>query len=323
MAEELKIKQRLESKERLDALRDLAGLPPGLNLALDTDTLSGIVREVFEEPIRQMERWLREGPRLDIVILSGRSSRLPGLFELIHQAIPLEKRPFQMDFIKPGYFTLDNAEAGDPEESASKDVVCNGIALNAIVSRKINSQGVHSTPIDQMLRVRAIGVMEPKRDDLGVNPLFDHQFPLLVEPDNKPIRTGEELGPITLTNPEARAVVLGYNYSGLSQDNDFKADAVHQTCRINIEGGKHGDFSEMRLFFKQVNSSDVELCRIETSKPGGEGVKKSVGRDEAAEGFTVTGSIRIRVEQYRLEPDFRNTGKIHVTAFDSIDRDVI
>ena len=53
-----------------------------------------------------IQRWLTKDISLNAILMSGRSCQLPGLKELISDSLPVGKRPFEIDFVRPGSFIL-------------------------------------------------------------------------------------------------------------------------------------------------------------------------------------------------------------------------
>ena len=320
LAEDVKVLGKPD-KDYVTYLRQLTITKKDPEFSINQESLEDITKEVFNECAGQLRRWFKSSPRLDLLIMSGRSCRLSGLDTLILDSIPPSKRPYQIDFIKPGKFFLDGSERNNAEENTSKNVVCTGLALNLFNRININTSGVVCNPINQMFRIRAIGVME-QGADLMVKASFDARFPLLVDSDNAPIDTKEHLGPIIITSPETRGFTLGFNYSGLSKEtNVFTADSVMPLARISINGGRSDSYSELRFYFRQINSSEVELSKIEIKKGAGEPKPKNVSPSESKQWIPLEGGLQVKFDPKTNEPDFRNTGKINITGSDGLDRD--
>ncbi len=174
--------------------------------------------------------------------MSGRSSQLPGLQEFLNAALPSSKRPFELDFVRPGSFRLDGLEEDGDE--GSKTAVCQGLAMNFWNLAGHNARALKSHPIDERRRTRAIGVLAMFKKALRTLPAFEGQYPLLVEPDNEPINPEIDLPEVRSTNPHSRGFYLGMNFSGRPLTGSHTIiDAPQPFCHVRIDGGNENDAS--------------------------------------------------------------------------------
>ncbi len=244
---------------------------------------------------------------------------------MIRSALPADGRPFAIDFVTPGTFRLGDLLESSGAEETSKNVVCAGLALNLFNRLGLNLRAIRSNPINKLLRTRAIGVL----DEQSLQPLaaFHGDFDLLVAPDNEPIISDAELGPIVVRSSEAKGFYLGINFAGLLDPNleDCHPDAPQPFCRVDIRhsAGTSGPktFSELRFYFGQRSATDIRLARVEMVKSGGELVQKEFAEKEPLFTSFTIGPLQINVEPFARDLDFRNTGRIHIDSATPIDQD--
>jgi hypothetical protein len=302
-------------------LRERTGATQVPTCALTAEELEQIVREVFQVAADQIRLWFHDGPRVDLVIMSGRSSRLPGMDAMIRSALPENGRPYAIDFVTPGAFRLGDLEENSRSEETSKNVVCTGLALNLFNRLGLNLRAIRSNPINKLLRTRAIGVLAEKF--LQPLPAFHDDFDLLVNPDNGPITPNTELAPIVVRGAETHGFYLGINFGGRLDPNlkDCRPDTPQPFCRVNIRGGGPKVYSELRFYFSQRSATDIRLARVEMQKPGGELLRKEIPEKEPLFTSFTIGPLQINVEPFARDQDFRNTGRIHIDSANPIDHD--
>ena len=144
--------------------------------------------------------WSRAKPELDLILVSGRSSALLGLRELLEESIPREKAPVKNDFIWPLEYSFDDrpedsakgyleTPAGEQDlqknmrmEMEAKTVVAEGLLENARKSITFQGNYIRCNPLDTMRRSRCIGILATDDVDRWL-PRFRNDFNLLVEAD--------------------------------------------------------------------------------------------------------------------------------------------
>lgn len=300
--------------ERLQASK----IKGGADLSLADDALKGMVRDVFDVAIDQVRNWFANGPRLDVVIMSGRSCRLPELETMLREAIPRQFRPFAIDFVTPETFLLEQAAEGEAgDNQISKNSVVTGLVLNRYNAQAVRGRALRCHPIDAMKRTRAIGVMA-RGIAANNKPFFSDDFPLLVEPDNGQIDREVDLGPIVVEKGEASGFSIGINFAGKKASDGDKVDPVQEFIRIAIQGGTNEAVESLSLYFRQLTSTDVRLSKVVLKKPGGAETTKTLSASDAWKPVTL-GSVKVICMPYSADTDFRNTGKIHIDADNSVD----
>ncbi|MEZ6096900.1 MAG: hypothetical protein R3C03_22210 [Pirellulaceae bacterium] len=326
-AERLKIKlARKDTQINWSEICSFTGLGEPDARTLTTKELTGIVEEVFAPAIQQIANWFREEQELDVdlkldqnlgldvVLMSGRSSQLPGLQQFLYSALPSSACPFEMDFVRPGNFRLDSVSEDCDE--ASKTAVCEGLALNFwnLASGPI-SRALKSHPIDERRRTRAIGVLALSPKALRVMPVFDGRFPLLVKADNKLIDPEAVLPEIRSTNPHSAGFYLGMNFGGLaSPDSQLTVDAPQPFCHVRIEGGNESTHKELIFRFSQKSATEIRLKQVELIGVDGTPQTKELPITSSISTKLDFGKLKISIEPFRVDEDFRSTGRIHVGA---------
>lgn len=298
----------------------LTGLATPAEKEIEQEELVKIVSEVFSPTVTMIQRWLAGGISLNAILMSGRSSQLPGLKELIGDNLPADQRPFEIDFVRPGSFKLKPDEDGCDE--SSKTAVCKGLAMNFWNLSGYNTRALKCHPIDEKLRARAIGILEM---DVALNPLpsFDERYQLLVDSDNNPVKPENDLPPLISHNPTSRGFYLGINFAGrASQTKAFgEADSPQPFCHVLIENGREGAYRELRFVFRQVSATEVRLAHVELEGDDGYTVRKDVAIKDELKTTVEIGSLRITLAPYRVDEDARVTGRIHIDGAKPLDHD--
>jgi hypothetical protein len=305
-------------------------LPPGpwpaptSTRSLSRQELEKIVRDVLGTAFGQVGLWFSQtnAPRVDVLLMSGRSSQLPGVREELLQAIPEHLRPYVIDRVEAASIDLDPNSNG-PQDG--KTVVAAGLAQNYWNRMQPQGKGLLCLPIDEKFRTRCIGVLQMSNDG-QLLPAF-HQ--VLVEPDNQRIPDPETLDDDKLpwfevTQVLSRGFGLGINFSG-THGSGSTLDAPQPFLRILIEGSHPGMFSRLRFSFRQWSATDLRLCRVELFQRDQQGpVEHERDLDlepERLDKPIQIGQLTIRQEPYRTVDDFRVTGRIHTCGNDALDQD--
>jgi len=319
VAERLKIDGEIGPRkkdlvERLNASK----IKGGAELALTDDVLRGIVRDVFDVAIDQVRSWFSDGPRVDVVIMSGRSCRLPELETMLREAIPPRFRPFAIDFVTPDTFLLEQTSEGEGgDNQIGKNSVVTGLVLNRYNANAVRGRALRCHPIDSMKRTRAIGVMA-RGIAANNKPFFSDDFELLVEPDNGLIDPTTDIGPIVIEKGEASGFSIGINFAGKKKFDVDKIDPVQEFIRVSIQGGSNDAVDSLSLYFRQQTSTDLRLSKVVLKKPGDAELSKTLAAGDAWKPITV-GQVKVVCLPYSADTDFRNTGKIHIDADNAID----
>jgi len=319
LAEELKIDRELTGTTKELASRRLRGVAKTLpELTLPDDKLKHVVRTVFSDAIDQVRSWFKDGPRLDVVIMSGRSCRLPELAVMLREAIPVQFRPFAMDFVTPEAFLLEpTSEGSGGDEQVGKNCVVTGLVLNRFNIESVTGQSLRCHPIDALKRTRAIGVQH-QGITADRKTVFSAKFPLLVEPDNGLINPEDDLGPLVIEKGTATSLLLAINFAGTKLADGDNVDPVHPFIDIDLEGGGDDSFDALHLYFRQKTSTDLRLSKIELHKAGSPPQTKPVSEAEAWKQVSL-GRVKVRCKQCPTDSDFRNTGQIHINNDDAVD----
>ena len=277
--------------------------------AIRPELLVKIVREVFAPAVDQLRGWFSENvPKLDMVLLSGRSCQLPELTKIILDAIPSEKQPYAIDFVDPRHIRLDDSGDGCPAGEKSKTVVCTGLILNHWNRERMHGKPIRCKPIDERRRTRAIGVMAGSMANVPL-PHFSSDD-LLVQPDNEPITPNKPLAPVRVTNPESSGFFVGINFGGKGA-RGRRVDPVRALCRMDIQGGVPGMFDELQFYFAQTSASQIRLRGIRLIKGAGHQDFQVSGRELASTVKAGPLTIRVKYDGFDLDNDFRTSGRIH------------
>jgi hypothetical protein len=319
LAEELKIQGALAGNTRDIATQRLrAAVKNFPELDLPEDKLRKVVREVFADAVDQVRNWFKDGPRLDVVIMSGRSCRLPELATMLREAIPPQCRPFAMDFVTPATFLLEpSSDDANGDDQVGKNCVVTGLVLNRYILESPTGESLRCHPIDSLKRTRAIGVQQ-QGTTADRKTVFSSMFPLLVEADNGPINAEEDLGPLVLKKGATLNVPLAINFAGKKVSDSDNVDPVHPFLDIELGGGSDDLFDALHLYFRQKSSTDLRLSKIELHKDGASPQVKTVSESEAWKTITV-GRVKVTCKPCPTDSDFRNTGRIHIHNDDAID----
>ena len=320
----------------------LSGTPleaPGDNESLLTqEQLKDIVKKVFRPVFERIAAWSRDKPELDLILVSGRSSALLGLRELLEESIPREKAPIRNDFIWPLEYSFDdrpeNCTTGCLEalakeldlqknsrmELEAKTVVAEGLLENARKSITFQGNYIHCNPLDTMRRSRCIGILATDDGDRWL-PRFRNDFNLLVEADYGSINPDEELPTcIEETNftSEGKGLYLGINFAGKGSADIIDRPQVF--ARILLENAGGASYRSLELFFRQRSATELCFNRAVLTKENGDTVE-SVPTHQEGNRLTVE-NITAEIRFFSDEKDFRNSGKIHIDGSHPIDRDL-
>lgn len=295
--------------------------------------LCDITAKVFKPVKEHIQRWFEQealrreigSRRLNLLILAGRSSLLPGFRELILEAIPKPLRPFQFDVV-----TADNLFLSDPPinvHEAMKTLVQEGLRLLYNNRKLTRSRALVSNPPDQTRRSLAIGIMQEDVNTGAPEPRFHPQWPLLVEADGQKINPDLDLI-YDETNPTSRGFFIGFNYTGTNNSKQHDFDPPLPCLRVRMQGGEEGAFGNKRLryVFRQLSSSEIYLQRLELIGPH-DAQRQILAQHEPpasmVEGqeleFSLDSGVKLKVsvEPYPFQEDFRLTGKIDPEKIDS------
>lgn len=299
---------------------------PANNL-LTQEQLRDIVTRVFKPIFDRIAIWARERPKLDLVLVSGRSSALLGLRQLLEESIPPEKAPLKNDFVWPLEYSFEETEDGtELQETAkmeieAKTVVAEGLLQNVIKSLSFQGNSISCDPMDTMRRSRCIGVLARDNDDKW-HPYFRNDMDLLVEADYERIQEDTELPHcIEETNftSEGKGLFLGINFAGKGNAN-FESDRPQVYGRILIHNTGMKFYRSMKIFFRQLSATEICFSRAVLTDESGE-EKESSAPQQDGNRLTVDG-VTLELKLFPGGKDFRNSGKIHLDGEHSIDRDL-
>ncbi len=300
---------------------DTSGLPSSLEL----DRLSSWTQGTYRTVINQIERWFSvdEMPAVDFVLLSGRSSQLPGLRNAIIHAIPAEKRPLATDFAEVGNYAFSRAENNNLicEKEAAKNLVCAGLALNHwnIIGQS-HRKAIKSHPIDETRRTRAIGILDETIDNRP-REYFLPQQPLLIEADNEAVDLEAEYT-YAITKATSRGFYLGINFSGKPAEGKPEVDPPQPFIRIDVDGGEKEVFAKLEFVFQQLSSTEIKVKQIIMHKEDGPTSVDNIAMKPNSDTGVVLGKMHIFIRPYLQVEDFRMTGRIHL-AEKPLDHDSI
>lgn len=319
-AERLKI-ELTRGSARIDwtEIKRFTGLEVPTEREIEAVELNKIVAEVFAPAVGVIRRWLNQDIVLHAILMSGRSSQLPGLKELIGNSLPAAQRPFDIDFIQPGSFRLQSSEEGGDE--SSKTAVCKGLAMNFWNLAGFNHRALKCHPIDEKLRTRAIGILEM---DVALRPLpsFDEGFELLVDSDNERVQPERDLPAIIERNPNSHGFYLGINFAGRSTSRLLAdTDSPQPFCHVKIQNGREGAFQELRFVFRQISATEIRLAYVELETDDGNVTRRELAtKDELCTSVDIN-ELKIHLVPYRVDEDARATGRIHIDGADPLDHD--
>lgn len=293
---------------------------PQDSLNVSQQQITELVSEVFRPAFTQIANWMREGPRLDLLVLTGRSTQLPGFFDQALAAIPPDKHPPTIDRITGSTIRLyDDPSPANEQElldrvgQAAKTVVAAGLARQYFNKTRTISRALLCHPIDEKRRTRCFGLLE---DDGGTNwrPIYRGPEHVLIRPDNETIDPEFDII-FAESNPTSRRLFIGMSFCEPTVPPTPGADAPLPYLHIDIQGGKLEAFRQLRFHFRQRSSTDLLVDSIELIRASGEA--KSIKVNNTRE--VSLDNIRIALRPMSVNDDFRETGRIHTTGSDAID----
>jgi hypothetical protein len=296
---------------------DLFDLPRNL----ESERLKNWTHETYRTVLNQISRWfnLEDAPPVDFLLLSGRSSQLPGLREAILNAIPIAKRPLATDFAEVGNYSFESSEAS-AEKYAAKNLVCAGLALNHWNTIGHSSRRpIQCHPIDETRRTRAIGILD---EDINTRPreYFMPTEALLIDADNELVEKEREYT-YSVTKNTSRGFYLGINFSGKKVEDGFEPDPPQPFIRFDIEGGDQEQFDHLDFVFQQKSSTEIIIKKILLHKAGASVAKDNIKIEPSSDSSLIQlGKVSIFIRPYLQIEDFRMTGRIHL-AEQPIDHD--
>lgn len=304
---------------------------------LTQDQLKDIVKKVFRPVFERIAEWSQAKPELDLILVSGRSSALLGLRELLEESIPREKAPVRNDFIWPLEYSFDDhpedstkgyleTPSGEQDlqkntrmELEAKTVVAEGLLENARKSITFQGNYIRCNPLDTMRRSRCIGILATDDGDRWL-PRFRNDFNLLVEADYGSINPDEELPAyVEETNftSEGKGLYLGINFAG--KGNADIIDRPQVFARILLKNAGGTPYRSLKLFFRQRSATELCFNRAVLTKENGDTIESGSTHQE---GNRVTvENVTAEIRFFSDEKDFRNSGKIHIDGSHPIDRD--
>jgi len=295
---------------------------------VDLGQLKQVVREVFDPVAQHIKGWFERESlrkemgerRIDLLILAGRSSMLPGLREMILEAIPKPYQPYAFDQVTvKNLFFHEPWEPMEPHD-AMKTLVQEGLRLLYRNRKKTRGRALISNPPDQTRRSLAIGILQ---EDLQTGRPQEQFYPncnLLVEADGENIDPNLDLV-YEETNPTSKGFFIGFNYTGTNQRKETEFDRPLPFLRVQLIGGEAEDFQKLRLIFRQIATSEIYLHRVELysshdakmperSEEVPE-VPRSMQDGQKLEiSLSDTRKLTIFVTPYPFQEDFRLTGQI-------------
>lgn len=296
---------------------DANALPQHLSLKI----LLELIKEVYKPVSDQLARWFGHAEqRIDIVLMTGRSSELPGLRAILEAAIPPNLRPFGFNWITSHNLFLQDPPPGVNRDEAAKTLVQEGLRLLYRNRMNTNTKAVNCNPIDETRRDRAIGVMPQDIKTGRPEPAFHPSADLLVEADGEAVDPNRDVV-YDETNPTSKGFFLGINYSGTNQCKQSPSDPPVPFMRIRITGGESDSYRRLRFVFRQQSATHIVLHRLalftdpdDRAEPEVVQVQSSdsLGEQIAELGLRNGGSLEIRVQPYSSAEDFRLTGRIHL-----------
>jgi len=289
------------------------------------------IKEVYKPVVEQIRRWfslksLREelrGRRLDLLILAGRSSMLPGLHKVILGAIPEEHQPYRFDQVTSENLFFYPPGEGLFQGEAMKTLVQHGLLLlykNRILPR---TRALTCNPPDSTRRDLAIGIL--RQDPRTAKPAaeFHPECNLLVEADGSTVDPNQDLV-YEETNDTCTGFFIGFNFTSTNTNKSISYDPPLPFLRVRIHGGERGAFRKLRFNFRQRSTSDiylhsVQLFHNDSGPPYSETPPQSppASMREGQElellwqSEPQKRSLKISVEPYPFHEDFRHTGRIH------------
>lgn len=296
------------------------------------------IEQVYKPVVEQIRRWFNSEQlrkelrdrRLDLLILAGRSSMLPGLHELILEAIPEEHRPYLFDQVTSENLFFYPPREGLFQGEAMKTLVQHGLLLlykNHILPR---TRALTCNPPDSTRRDLAIGILRQDPKTAKPAPEFHPECNLLVEADGSVVDSNQDLV-YEETNDTCTGFFIGFNFTSTNANKSISYDPPLPFLRVRIHGGESGAFRKLRFNFRQRSTSDIYLHSVQLfhrdsgptdfkteaqSPPASmrEGQKLEVPYSSEPQKRPLT----IFVEPYSFHEDFRETGRIH----SEIDADV-
>ncbi len=318
-------------------------IEPHIETTISTKILSEAMQKVFKPVQFHIKRWFEKEDlrkalgerRLSALLIVGRSSLLPGLEELVLEAIPKKYRPFAFNRISAKNLFLHDPPLGIDSYNALKTLVHEGLGLQYRNSAITRGRALRCHPINTSRRDLAIGVMQQDIQTLQPVKCFHPDCDLLVEPDGMSIDENQDLI-YDETNDTSKGFFIGYNYtgkwsSGPAEDMDPPLPFLH----VEIQGGERGLFRILRFYFRQQSTTSVYLHRValyrgdpKTTNPVVESDGQSPPSGVRAEQEIkltfdgIEGRLVIRVKPFPFQEDFRLTGRIHLDLPNPIDSDL-
>jgi hypothetical protein len=244
-----------------DLLKDLKNVDRNkLPSKFDLKTLNSLVAEVYDPVIARVRKWFTEDFQqpLDILLMVGRSSFLPGLQQKIVEAIPEKLRPLAFNRITGRNLFLHDPPSAITSDEASKTLIQEGLRLLYSNRIRTNAKALRCNPIDETRRNRSIGIQSMDVQRRIPEPHFKC---LLVEADNQHIDSNMDLF-YDETNPTSHGFYIAYNFSARKDNLYDPGDPPVTFLRVVLEGGEEGDFKKLRFCFRQRSETDVYLHKV-------------------------------------------------------------
>ena len=107
----------------------------------------------------------------------------------------------------------------------------------------------------------------------------------------------------------------------MKTDTQLAVDAPQPFCHVRIDGGNESTHRELVFRFSQKSATEIRLKQVELIGVDGQSTVKEVPDGASISTKIEFGKVRISIDPFRIDEDFRSTGRIHVGGANPLDHD--
>lgn len=292
------------------------------------EELEQITYQTFASVLRKIREWLGVHT-VDLVVLAGRSFRLPGLRPRLEDLLREYNRRVtaearlrhrrirrhdivDLEWLEEHYGHLDLQEVGEGRIARDKALVAAGlIQRQSLLDNPTAGERLRTAMISSARRNRYIGLAEKAMAGEGRNFVISDRHMVAIA-DEEMVRPEEDIRvPIA---PGATGFFLKINFLGPGPlEGEDAVDPPLSLARIAIEDDESDDEHELEsleLIFRQRTASQVELHGIATRRRHADPVES---RERVVDGpmtSVASDGVTVQMDEQLIFDDFRLDGII-------------
>jgi hypothetical protein len=292
------------------------------------DDLAFITRQIFATVLRKVKEWLHDH-HIDLVVLAGRSFRLPGLRENLDDLLRDYNRAVteapgagrrrirrqnivDLEWLEQNWGNLDLQEVSTSIARDKALVVTGLVHRQSLIDNPTAGERLRIQFRSSARRNRYIGLAEKTMAGEGRNFVVSSQHMLAIA-DEQIVRPEQDIRiPVS---PGSTGFFLKINFLGPGPlEGDDAVDPPLSLAQIFIDDEEidpERELEEMHLIFRQLTASKIVLHGLETRRYGEDWQTcLEVERKDEIASVTCDG-VSIRMDSHLIYDDFRLDGIVN------------